>query len=112
MPVDEPMAAIVALLLLHKPPATASLNVIVDPTCTVVLPAIAATAFTVNVIVANPAPTAYVIVHVPPATPVTTPVDDPTVATAVLLLLQCPPAVESVSVLVDPSQTLPVPVML
>ena len=48
----------------------------------------------------------------PAETPVTIPVEEPTVAIAVLLLLQWPPAVESVSGLVEPTQTIVVPVML
>ena len=49
------------------------------------------------------------MIQVPAETPVTIPVDEPTVATAVLLLLQWPPAVESFKVTVAPAQTLPVP---
>ena len=42
IPVAEPMVAAVGRLLLHKPPATASLNAIVPPTHTTPGPAIAA----------------------------------------------------------------------
>jgi hypothetical protein len=45
-------------------------------------------------------------------TPVTTPVDDPTVATAVLLLLQVPPNATSISIIPEPMQTLPGPVIV
>ena len=48
----------------------------------------------------------------PAETPVTIPVEEPTVAIAVLLLLQCPPDVESLSDLVEPTHTLAVPLML
>jgi hypothetical protein len=48
---------------------------------------------------------------VPGETPVTTPVDKPTVATPVALLLQEPPGVASVSVMVAPVQTTIGPLM-
>ena len=51
------------------------------------------------------------MIQVPAETPVTIPVEEPTVAIAVLLLLQCPPAVESISVVVAPAQTLALPTM-
>ena len=51
------------------------------------------------------------MVQVPAEMPDTMPVDEPTVATRVLLLLQCPPAVESDSVRVPPTHTLVVPLM-
>ena len=51
------------------------------------------------------------IVAVPLLTPVTIPVL-PTVATAVLLLLQVPPLIPSVKVIVDPVHTLAGPVMV
>lgn len=50
------------------------------------------------------------MVGLPEATPVTIP-EVPTVANAVLLLLQVPPLVASVSVVVDPAQTMAVPPM-
>jgi hypothetical protein len=50
------------------------------------------------------------MVAVPAATPVTTP-EAFTVATAVLLEAQVPPAVTSASVVVDPAQTVVVPVI-
>lgn len=52
------------------------------------------------------------MVAVPAAIPVTTPVVASTVASDVLLLLQLPPAVASVSVAVKPAQTFDVPPML
>ena len=42
VPVEEPMAAIAVLLLLHTPPEVASVNVVVKPTHTFVVPPIAA----------------------------------------------------------------------
>ena len=52
------------------------------------------------------------IVASPPEMPVTTPVLLFTVATEVLLLLQAPPVVSSLRVIVAPGQTLVEPVML
>ena len=49
--------------------------------------------------------------QVPAETPVTTPVATPTVAKAGVALLQLPPAVASLSVVVEPMQTLVVPVI-
>ena len=49
------------------------------------------------------------MVGFPPDTPVTTPEEDPTVARAVLLLLQVPPEVASVNVVVKNGQTTAVP---
>ena len=54
--------------------------------------------------------TTYVITVVPAETPATTPVL-PTVATAVLLLLQVPPEMLSISVMVLPAQTVDAPEM-
>ena len=51
------------------------------------------------------------MVAVPVATPLTTP-DEFTVATAVLLLAQVPPATASDKVVVDPAQTVVVPVIV
>lgn len=48
----------------------------------------------------------------PGETPVTTPVPEPTVAIVVVLLIQLPPAVASLNVVVAPTQSIAVPVML
>ena len=49
------------------------------------------------------------MVGTPADTPVTTPVDGPTVASEVLLLLQVPPDVASVRVIVEPGHTAATP---
>ncbi len=49
------------------------------------------------------------MVTTPSVMPVTVPVEDPIVATAVLLLLQTPPLVALVNVVVKPTHTLVVP---
>ena len=51
------------------------------------------------------------MVALPEVTPVIKPVDVPAVAIAVLLLLQEPPVVESVSVMADPVHTFDGPVI-
>ena len=51
------------------------------------------------------------MVDVPGEMPMTIPVEEPTVATAVLLLLHCPPDVVSDNVREEPTQTLAVPLM-
>lgn len=54
----------------------------------------------------------YVMVVVPAISALTTPDDEPMVAMAGLLLLQVPPGVASVSVVVKPMQPLVVPFMV
>ena len=53
----------------------------------------------------------YMIVVVPPAIPVTRPVAAPMVATPGVPLLQAPPAVASLNVVVLPTHTVSVPVI-
>jgi hypothetical protein len=60
---------------------------------------------TVTAIVAMPQASVYVIIVVPPETPVTTPDDGLMVATAVLLLVQVPPVIVSLSGIIAPAQT-------
>ena len=68
---------------------------------------------TVMVLVTEQAPpNKQVIVAVPAATPVTIPDEVPTVAIDVLLLVHIPPAVASLNVVVEPTQTLPLPPMV
>jgi hypothetical protein len=101
-----------ALLLVHVPPATVLLSVTVLPVHTDDGPLIAAGAvFTVTVAVATqPVPSVYVMVTVPAVTPVTTP--EVLIDAFVLLLLHVPPVVVLVSVVVLPSQTVSVPVIV
>src|SRR6478735_8337928 len=119
-PLTTPLLSIVAtdsLLLLHTPPAVASVSVVVNPAHTLVVPLIAATtgiALTVTVVVLVPTQpfvvTVYEMMLVPAVTPVTTPLLS-IVATDSLLLLHTPLAVASVSVVVNPAHTLVVPLM-
>jgi hypothetical protein len=99
VPFDKPDTAPVPVivptngsLLLHTPPAVASLNVAVVPEHIGLTPVMAAgTGLTVTGVVRlQPPPSEYVIVADPSDTPVTTPVSDPTAAIAVLLLLHRP----------------------
>jgi hypothetical protein len=114
-PVTSPEELIVATAgveLLHVPPAVTSLSVVVDPWQTEEVPAIAAgKGLTVTVLVIKqPVGIVYEITDVPPDIPVTTP-EELIVATASVALLQVPPGVASLSVVVDPAQTVDVPVI-
>lgn len=110
-PVMVPLVLIVAtdgVLLLQVPPVVVLLTVVVCPTHTCSVPAIAAgSGFTVTVAVRiHPVPSEYVIVAVaavvlPVSTPLTVPIPS-TVATVVLLLAQVPPAVVVLSDVVAP----------
>ena len=98
-PVVAPTFATDGFALLHVPPATALLSVVVAPTHTFALPVIAGSigmVFTVScavTLVGQPKlfVTVYVIVVVPAATPVTIPLKIPIVATAGVLLVHTPP---------------------
>ena len=85
---------------------------VVEPAHTIPAPLMAAgSASTVTALIAvHPVPRVYVITEVPFATPDTIPVDVPTVAADVLLLLHVPPPA-SVNAVVEPAQTLAVPVI-
>ena len=109
-PVPEPTVATDVLLLLHAPPDVASLNVVVEPVQTVVVPAIKeGKALTVATFVAlQPVAREYDIVDVPDDTPVTMPVV-PIVAIVVVLLAHVPLPVASLKVVVEPAHTLAVP---
>ena len=106
-PVPEPTVAWLVLLLDHVPLPVASLNVVVLPTQTFVVPVMdAGFELTVTIAVAvQPVPVEYVMVAVPPETPVTTPVEEPTVATPIEPELHVPPLVPSVRRVVEPIHT-------
>lgn len=111
VPVARPMVAMDVLPLLHVPPAFASDNVVEAVVHIPVTPVIGEL-LTVTVFVAFvPQPVEYVMVLVPFATPVTTPVVEPTVATDALLLLQIPYNEVLLKAVVEPEQTLVVPVI-
>jgi hypothetical protein len=113
IPVDEPIVAIDVLPLIQVPPLVALLKAVVPPTQTVGVPVMdAGNGLTVTIVVTlQQADVLYVMVVVPDATPYTIPVPDPTVATLALLLLQVPPDVALLNVVVDPAQTFMVPVI-
>jgi hypothetical protein len=102
-----------ALLLAHVPPDTVLFSVIMLPAHTEEGPLIAdGAAFTVTIAVAiQPLPNVYVIVAVPAAIPVTTPVVL-IVAVNALLLVHVPPVVVLARVVVLPSHTAWVPVIV
>ena len=78
---------------------------------TVAVPVIVAgKGFTVTIVVAAQEPIVYEMTDVPPVTPVTTPVAL-TIATAGVTLDQTPPSVGSLNVVVEPAQSIAVPVM-
>ena len=112
IPEVDPIPALV-LLLLHVPPAGVEFKEVVKPTHTFVVPVIAVgLAFMVTMTtLRQPVVATYVITDVPEVTPVTIPVVEPTVAWP-LLLLHAPPAGVELSVVVNPTQTFKVPVII
>ena len=110
-PLPEPTVATVVVPLLHVPPVVASLKLVVKPAQTFKVPVIAeGNGLTVKIaVVIQPVGKVYVIVALPLATPVITPVPEPAVAIVISLLLQLPPTVTSLNVVVKPEQTLSVP---
>jgi hypothetical protein len=92
MPLLEPIAAVLLLLLLHRPPAGVPVNRLPIPVHIFVAPTIAVGAlFTVIVLVAlQPPLTLYVITAVPTLTPDTIPVVAPTVAILIAPEVQLP----------------------
>lgn len=110
----EPGAAVATavLLLVHVPPVTASLRMIVKPWQTFVAPVIdAGVGSTVTAVIVIH-PFVYVIVAVPGAMLEMIPVVAPTVAVPVLLLLHVPPVVVLLSVVIAaPIHIVVVPVM-
>jgi hypothetical protein len=92
IPVTIPLVPTVptaVFVLLHVPPATVLLNVVVDPAVTVFVPVVAGTdagrTFSVLKALKLPQPVAVkVILAVPTDTPVAIPLDAPMLLTAVL----------------------------
>ena len=109
-PVPDTTVANDGLLLVQVPPDGVLLRVVVVVAHTEVVPVIpVGVMLTVNgIAIPQPAADVYEMFRVPLAIPATTPVVF-TVPSAVLLLLQVPPVVASVSVVVDPAHTLLVP---
>lgn len=110
-PEPRPIVAIAGVLLVHVPPGVVCVSVEVSPSHAESVPPIGAGAgVTVTTLLeVQPAVSEYVMVAVPGAgvedTPVTTPVDEPTVAMEVGLLVQLPPGVLLLNVIVEPSHT-------
>ena len=103
-PVVRPIVATEVLLLLHIPPGNVLFNVVVRPSHTTGAPVMAeGNGFIVTLVVTKQLKgEVYVVIAAPAATPPNTPVVAPIVATEVLLLVQVPPGVASLNVLVDP----------
>lgn len=91
-PDDNPIVATPGLLLVHVPPVTASVSVVVPPMHIGAIPEIAGAVFTVTIIVEVHPATVYDIVAVPPETLVTRPVPS-IAATPGAALFQVPPVV-------------------
>ena len=115
IPVTTPPEDTVAtpvVLLFQVPPDTESVKFVVEPTHTLVEPEITLTkGATVNMTVALVVPTVYEMIQVPTVNAETIPVEEPTAAIALLLLLQTPPAVESVKSAPPPAQTVAMPLI-
>jgi hypothetical protein len=112
------MVATAGVALVHVPPPTVELNVVLPAIHASVVPdkvpALgAAVMVTVLVSVASAHPpvpvTVYVITDVPALTPVITPVPPTIVATPGLALVQVPPPTVEVNVVVNPTQAVVVP---
>ena len=105
MPVPEPIVATDVLLLLHIPNGDESLRLVLNPTHTSAVPAIAAgsgTTVTTAVATQPVLATVYAIVSIPAVIPFTTPVEPPIVAFP-LDADHVPPEVVSVNVVEDPT---------
>jgi hypothetical protein len=102
-PEPEPIVATPGVPLIQVPPPP-SVNVTEDPTHTLPGPEIDdGNIFTVSIaVLIQPVGRVYVIVVLPAIPVVTVPDDDPIVATLVLLLVQVPPVIASVNVVVAP----------
>jgi len=114
IPVLAPTVATDVVPLVQVPPVVPSVKVMVVPAQKAAAPDIAdGKALTVTVPVAlQPLLSVYEMTEVPDDTPVTTPVVPATVATLVVPLVQVPPVVPSVNVIVDPAQNADAPAMV
>jgi hypothetical protein len=102
------MVATAVLLLLHVPPGTLSVRVVVPGLQMFAMPSIGATGFTVTVdIAAHPVLSEYVMVAVPAVTAVAMPDNEPMII--LLLLVHVPPEIASVKSVDDPLQMLVTP---
>jgi len=108
-PLEEPIAAKLASLLLQVPPVVASASMVVRPEHMEETPVIADIGLTVTTAIAeHPVSNVYVMVAVPGVVttpPVIVPEAEPIGAMVVLLLVHVPPP-PSVNVVVVPRQTL------
>jgi hypothetical protein len=115
IPVEEPTLTVPEpAVALHEPPVVTSASVVFNPSHTVAVPVIAdGSGVTVTTtVVRHPVGKVYVMVTGPEVVPpVTIPDEVPTVAIERLPLLQIPPAVALLSVVVSPGHTVRVPVI-
>ena len=113
-PVTTPELLTVAideLLLPHVPPVVVSAKVAVAPAQTVAPLIDVGNGLTVTIWVTVPQEVIYEITEVPELTPVTTPLVLLTVAIPVSPELHVPPVTASLNPVVEPTHTLPVPVI-
>ncbi len=108
-----PIVATVVLLLLHVPPGNVFPNEVLEPAQTTGVPLMAdGSGFMVTVVVAIQFKgEVYMAIALPADIPVNTPVAALIVAMAVLLLVQVPPDVASLSVVMAPLHIDILPVM-
>ena len=101
---DPSTVALAVLVLVQVPPLMLLVSAVVRPVHTVFVPPITGDWVTFNnMLLEQPAAVVYDIVVLPPATPVTVTGEpaEPIVAADVLLLLQVPPVVASLNVIVE-----------
>jgi hypothetical protein len=112
-PEPKPMVAMPGQATLQVPPAGEPMAVVVDPahTCKVPVMAVGSGLMSTTTERWQPVGSVYIMLAVPDVRPDTMPVPAPTVATAVLLLLQVPPVLVVLSVVVCPTQALVLPVI-
>jgi hypothetical protein len=105
--------AIAGLLLVHIPPGSVFESMVALPSHICVIPAMFdGVGFTVIMAIdIHPVASLYVMIAVAPVTPVMIPVDEPARAMVPLLLLQVPPGVLLLNVVVEPAQNTIVPVI-
>lgn len=113
LPVIASTVATAVLLLLQVPPGKVFDNIVAPPLHSTVVPVMGAgNGFTVmGVITKQPTGVEYLIFVTPAETPVATPVTGSIVAIGVLKLLQVPPGVISLNVVVEPTHTTATPVI-
>ena len=110
-PVNEPIVAVVGLLLLQVPDGEAFVSVVVSPAHRCSKPAMVSGDTVTTVETEQLVGNVYTTVAVPPLSPDTTPAADPTATIPTLVAAHIPPATELLRVDVLPLQTVVLPVI-